>query len=46
MVTLEFPKEDCKKSKYSEIKKCVLKRESGELSEDCKKVFKEANVID
>jgi hypothetical protein len=46
MVTLEFPKDECRKTKYEQIKKCVLKRESGELSEECKKIFKDANVID
>ncbi len=46
MVTVEFPKSECKPIKYSEIKKCLLKRESGELTEDCKKFFQENKIQD
>jgi len=27
------------KPKYSDIKKCVLKKEAGELTEDCKNIL-------
>jgi hypothetical protein len=46
MVTVEFPKEERKAIKYSEMKKCLLKRELGELDENCKNKFKEWKVED
>lgn len=46
MVTVEFPKEPCKKIKYKDIKNCTLKRESGELTEECRKIFSEGNIHD
>lgn len=33
-----------KKVKYSDIKKCVMKKEIGEITEECKQKFKEANI--
>lgn len=29
---------------YSEIKKCVMKKEAGETTQSCKKIFKELNI--
>ncbi|MFA5764442.1 MAG: hypothetical protein WC915_06560 [archaeon] len=47
MVTIEFPKEPQKKTKYSDAKKCLLRRELGEpTSEECKQKFRDMGVID
>ncbi len=32
------------KVNYSELKKCVLKKEAGESTKECKRIFKELNV--
>lgn len=39
-------KEDAKgfKFSYSKLKQCVFKKESGESTDDCRKLFKEMNV--
>jgi len=34
------------KAKYLDIKKCVMKREVGEISEECAKKFKELGIED
>ncbi len=31
---------------YDKIKRCTLKRELGEISEECKKVFQDAGIQD
>lgn len=32
------------KVSYKELKKCVLKKEVGEETQDCKSIFKELNI--
>jgi len=32
------------KVNYSELKKCVLKKEAGESTKECNKIFRELNI--
>lgn len=46
MVSVEFKQPD-KKVKYADVKRCIYKREIGETtSEECKKTFQDAGIID
>ena len=38
------PREEKPKIEYSKIKKCVMKKEVGEQTEECKELFKKLGV--
>jgi len=40
---VQTPKE---KTKYADLKRCVMKKETGEISEECKKIFEKIGVED